>query len=150
MNRRIEETLRKPTDFIPSGRRGTSEKEGGAFISNRSNAQKTYNNAVNAVKHASTAKDYTEFTQKLEQAGFAVPFQYGGRLQTLYKAYQAGQISDKELALVFVPNEERKNVAGKKLAKRFENLEFDSEGNIISSRRPKTAPNKPVESTSPA
>ena len=150
MNLRVEEALRKPTDFIPSGRRGASEADDKGFIPNRGNAQKTYNNAVNAVKHASTAKDYTEFTQKLEQAGFAVPFQYGGRLQTLYKAYQAGQISDKELALVFVPNEERKNVAGKKLAKRFENLEFDSEGNIISSRRPKTAPNKPVESTSPA
>lgn len=150
INLRVEETLRKPTDFIPSGRRGAGEADDKGFIPNRGNAQKTYNNAVNAVKRASTAKDYTEFTQKLEQAGFAVPFQYVGRLQTLYKAYQAGQISDKELALVFVPNDERKNVAGKKLAKRFENLEFDSEGNIISSRRPKTATNKPVESTSTA
>ena len=150
INLRVEEALRKPTDFIPSGRRGASEADNKGFIPNRGNAQKTYNSAVNAVKRASTAKDYTEFTQKLEQVGFAVPFQYSGRLQTLYKAYQAGQISDKELALVFVPNEERKNVAGKKLAKRFENLEFDSEGNIISSRRPKTAQNKPVESISPA
>ena len=69
-------------------------------------------------------------------------------MQTLYKAFKAGAINEKELALAFIPNEERKNVAGKKMAKRFDSLEFDSEGNIISTRRPKTTPNKPVESTS--
>lgn len=148
MNQRIEETMRKPTEYIPSGRRGASEKEGGAFIPNRGNAQKTYNSAINAIKHAKSAEDFAEFTQKLEQAGFAVQFQYGGRLQTLYKAFKNGAINEKELALVFVPDDQRKNVAGKKLAKHFDSLEFDSEGNVVSSRRPKMAPNKPVESTS--
>lgn len=148
MNRRIEETMRKPTEYIPSGRRGASEQEGEGFIPNRGNAQKTYNNAVNAIRYAKDAKDFTEFTQKLERAGFAVSFQYGGRLQTLYKAFQSGAINEKELALAFIPNEERKNVAGKKTAKRFDSLEFDSEGNVISSRKPKKASNKPVESTS--
>jgi len=74
----------------------------------------------------------------LEQAGFAMSTQYGGRFKKLYDAYTNGYINEKELALVFIPNDERKNVAGKKLAKRFDSLEFDSDGQIIPTRKPRT------------
>lgn len=152
MNMRIDETSRRTTAYIPSGRVSDNEETWGNFSQDKATARRTYDRAVNAIQHAQDAKSFTEFAQKLEQAGLAIPFQYGGRLQMLYKAFVNGEIAAKQFALVFVNEKRRKDVYNKKSADAFNSLEFDSEGNIIEQKkqrkRPKTAQNSPITSVS--